>query len=165
MITLKLLSSQGICLTLPGNWRRVPANNTMIPVCPKCDVGLFIVQFKEIEVDYCDRCRGLWLDAGELEELMRRTGSNDDDPFLRLLNQTGTPSPTVRCLCPRCDSKLEEFVVNNLTLDRCPRGHGLWFDADELQKLLATCADASRTIAFINEIFGAKPTTKIEELK
>ena len=29
-------------------------------------------------------------------------------------------------------------VRGPLTLDRCPRGHGLWFDAEELEQLLAS---------------------------
>ena len=30
-----------------------------------------------VEIDYCPRCRGVWLDGGELEKLMER--SQDDD--------------------------------------------------------------------------------------
>ena len=44
----------------------------MIPVCPKCDVGLFILRFKSVELDYCERCRGVWLDGGELEAIERK---------------------------------------------------------------------------------------------
>lgn len=109
-------------------------------------------------MDYCDRCRGIWLDAGELESLIE----NDSDPFLRLLDQPGSPSPAERCLCPRCDSKLHEFTVNDLVLDRCPQGHGFWFDANELRHLL-TMFGASKTVAFLNDLFGNKPTTKTEE--
>jgi|GEM_PF-289402 len=134
----------------------------MIAVCPRCDAGLFLLHFKDVEVDYCERCRGVWLDAGELETLIKTTGSNANDPFLRLLDQSGAPSPAAHCLCPRCDSKLNEFTVNELVLDRCPRGHGLWFDANELQQLL-TLSGASKTIAFLNDLFGTKPTTKMEE--
>jgi Zn-finger nucleic acid-binding protein len=121
---------------------------------------MFLLHFKEVEVDYCERCRGIWLDAGELETLIE----NANDPFLRLLDHSGTPSPAERCLCPRCDAKLHEFRVNDLVLDRCPRGHGLWFDADELRHLL-TMFGASKTGAFLNDLFGTKPTTKTEEPK
>ena len=125
---------------------------------------MFLLHFKEVEVDYCERCRGIWLDTGELEALIEITGSSANDPFLRQLEQTGTPSSASRCLCPRCDSKLNEFAVNDLLLDRCPRGHGLWFDANELHQLL-TMFGASQTIAFLNDLFGTKPTTNTEETK
>ncbi len=148
-------------LTSSNLWHII---HTMIAVCPKCDIGMFLLHFKEVEVDYCECCRGIWLDHGELKALIETTGSDAPDPFLRQLEQTGTPSPRSHCLCPRCDSKLHEFTVNKLVLNRCPRGHGLWFDADELQQLL-TMFGASQTIAFLNDLFGTKPTTKTEETK
>ena len=115
----------------------------MIPVCPKCDVGLFILKFKSVEVDYCERCRGVWLDSGELEQLAVT-------PLSDFQRQTGTVPPGKKHLCPRCDSRLEEIAApGNLTLDKCPHGHGLWFDADELQRLLATC-----DVPHLEEIFG-----------
>src|SRR5436309_528641 len=137
----------------------------MIPVCPKCDEGLFILTFKGVEVDFCHRCRGVWLDAGELELLMHRTGAHaEHDPLLKFQRQHGTLPRGRKHLCPRCDKPLHEITVRKweadsvgrpsenrasetpshisqqqtrapLTLDRCPRRHGLWFDADELQQL------------------------------
>ena len=130
----------------------------MIRVCPKCDTGLFVVHFKDIEVDVCPSCRGLWLDAGELEALLQRTGAATDDPFLRFQTQPGTRPAGTKHLCPRCDAALHEIQAGtSLTLDRCPRGHGLWFDADELQQLLAMFPASSRTgktIEFVDELFG-----------
>jgi Zn-finger nucleic acid-binding protein len=130
--------------------------SVMIHVCPKCDVGLFILNFKAIEVDYCERCRGIWLDAGELEQLAG--GSLTD-----FQHQAGVVPPGKKHLCPRCDAPLEEIHIRNkLTLDRCPRGHGLWFDADELQQLLAMsrpAGSASQAINQLNELFGSAPKT------
>lgn len=136
----------------------------MVPVCPKCDVPLFILHFKDIEVDFCDRCRGLWLDAGELEALLERTGACADDPLLHFQQQRGVLPNGRPHLCPRCDEPLREIQVEragspSLTLDRCPRGHGLWFDADELQRLLSMFppeSGAGKTIDHLNELFGMK---------
>jgi Zn-finger nucleic acid-binding protein len=108
----------------------------MIPVCPKCDVGLFRLRFKSVEINYCEKCRGVWLDAGELEQLA-------ESLLPDFQSQPGTVPPGKKHLCPRCDAWLEEIAApGNLTLDKCPRGHGLWFDADELQQLLATAPGA-----------------------
>ena len=134
----------------------------MIPVCPKCDAQLFSLRFKEVEVDFCEHCRGLWLDAGELEALMRQTGAVANDPLLAFQNQPGANPRGRKHLCPRCDRALREIAVPRpgaeaLRLDRCPRGHGLWFDANELQQLLALfppASGATHTIAFLNEILG-----------
>ena len=115
----------------------------MMPVCPKCDTGLFILKSKSVEVDYCENCRGVWLDAGELEQL---AGS----PFPDFQRQLGTIPPGKKHLCPRCDAPLAEISApGNLTLDKCLNGHGLWLDADELQQLLATS-----NVPYLNDIFG-----------
>ena len=143
----------------------------MIHVCPKCDVGLLTAHFKEMQVDYCERCHGLWLDDGELEELMTRTGASTSDPLLNLLaREPGAVPPGQKHLCPRCDKPLTEIHIAangtpSLTLDRCA-GHGLWFDAMELQQLLAMFppeTGAARTLAFLNELFGSHSTTPKEK--
>jgi Zn-finger nucleic acid-binding protein len=144
----------------------------MIRVCPKCDVPLFILHFKDIEIDFCHHCRGLWLDAGELEALMQQTGANPHDPLLKFQQQSGIQSVGRPHLCPRCDAPLHEIPVEptgtprltleaRLRLDKCPRGHGLWFDADELQQLLAmfpTESGAGKTIDYLDELFATKST-------
>jgi Zn-finger nucleic acid-binding protein len=127
---------------------RLPQTALMTPVCPKCDIGLFILRLESVEVDYCDRCRGVWLDAGELEQLA-------DISLPDFQRQVGTVSPGRKHLCPRCDARMEEITSpGNLTLDKCPRGHGLWFDTDELQQLLATC-----NVPHLNDIFGKSLNT------
>jgi len=144
----------------------------MIRVCPKCDVPLFILHFKDIEIDFCNHCQGLWLDAGELEALMEQTGADTHDPLLKFQQQTGAQPSGRPHLCPRCDAPLHEITIDpcshgaqspcpapHLTLDKCPRGHGLWFDADELQQLLAMFppeSGASKTIDYLNELFTTK---------
>ena len=124
----------------------------MIPVCPKCDTGLFMLKFKSVEVDYCERCRGVWLDAGELEQLA-------DGLLTDFQRQVGTVPPGRKHLCPRCDARLEEIIApGDLTLDKCPHGHGLWFDADELSQLL-TMSHADQAVAYLNDIFGKSLNT------
>jgi Zn-finger nucleic acid-binding protein len=40
--------------------------------CPKCDGQMQGVMFEGIEIDACDKCGGIWLDAGEMPALMKR---------------------------------------------------------------------------------------------
>lgn len=37
--------------------------------CPRCDGALVEITFEEVLIDRCNKCHGLWLDAGELERL------------------------------------------------------------------------------------------------
>ena len=40
--------------------------------CPRCDGALREVAYEDVRIDRCEKCRGIWLDAGELEQLTRR---------------------------------------------------------------------------------------------
>lgn len=33
--------------------------------CPKCDGTLIETDFEKIKIDVCDKCSGVWFDAGE----------------------------------------------------------------------------------------------------
>jgi hypothetical protein len=39
--------------------------------CPKCGMELIEIDYKEIKVDKCSECDGIWLDAGELEAVAK----------------------------------------------------------------------------------------------
>lgn len=40
-------------------------------LCPTCDnVNLAMTDRQGIEIDYCPKCRGIWLDRGELDRLI-----------------------------------------------------------------------------------------------
>jgi uncharacterized protein len=46
------------------------------PVCP--DSTLSMSNREGIEIDYCPTCRGVWLDRGELDKIIERSG--DESP-------------------------------------------------------------------------------------
>ena len=143
----------------------------MVPVCPKCDVGLVIFNFKGIEVDICPKCHGLWLDQGELEELLHSTNAKAPNPLLTSHGQPGTLPAGEKNFCPRCDARMVEILVEQpgkepLVLDRCPREHGLWFDADELQRFLTGSqagSGAAVLIEHLNELFRSVSKSNLEE--
>ena len=51
--------------------------------CPVDDEMLQMTERQGIEVDYCPRCRGVWLDRGELDKILERAAAElppaDDD--------------------------------------------------------------------------------------
>jgi len=50
--------------------------------CPIDDETLVISDRNGVEIDYCPRCRGVWLDRGELDKIIERSGvdlSNRDN--------------------------------------------------------------------------------------
>lgn len=40
--------------------------------CPSCNVPLSMSDRQGVEIDYCPRCRGVWLDRGEIDKIVER---------------------------------------------------------------------------------------------
>ena len=40
--------------------------------CHFCNVDMKILMVKDVEIDKCPKCEGVWLDKGELEELAEK---------------------------------------------------------------------------------------------
>ena len=44
--------------------------------CPVCtDTDLILTERQAVEIDYCPKCRGVWLDRGELDKIIERSMS------------------------------------------------------------------------------------------
>jgi Zn-finger nucleic acid-binding protein len=41
--------------------------------CPVDDTELVMTDRQGVEIDYCPKCRGVWLDRGELDKIIERT--------------------------------------------------------------------------------------------
>jgi hypothetical protein len=39
--------------------------------CPKCGMDLMEIDFKGMKIDECSACRGIWLDAGEFDAMVK----------------------------------------------------------------------------------------------
>jgi len=49
--------------------------------CPKCGMQLIEIDYKNIKVDKCSGCDGIWLDAGELGAISKLEKSGMDKLF------------------------------------------------------------------------------------
>lgn len=49
--------------------------------CPKCGMELIEIDYKDIKIDKCSECEGVWLDAGELDTISKITKSGLDKLF------------------------------------------------------------------------------------
>lgn len=54
-------------------------------LCPACRVDLVMSDRQGIEIDYCPKCRGVWLDRGELDKIIERSAAYEAD--------SGGPTP------------------------------------------------------------------------
>lgn len=103
--------------------------------CPVCKISMVILELKEVEVDYCIECKGVWLDEGELELLL-----NNKENVLKYLNSLNKFNNVKEdeYICPRCKDKMlkVKFDESEVVIDKCKNNHGLWFDKNELKDLL-----------------------------
>jgi hypothetical protein len=51
--------------------------------CPNCEELLVMTDRQGIEIDYCPKCRGVWLDKGELDKIIERSVSTQSSQELR----------------------------------------------------------------------------------
>jgi Zn-finger nucleic acid-binding protein len=129
--------------------------------CPVCSLDLIVVERQGIELDYCIQCRGFWFDAGELELLTQVLGAATPVTDIASLTPVSVSEKTRKC--PRCDRAMDKVKLGegtSVTIDRCPRFDGLWFDAGELGRTIALPAagapDSQPLLHFLGEVFNCR---------
>jgi Zn-finger nucleic acid-binding protein len=125
--------------------------------CPNCENHLVSLELADVEVDYCFTCKGIWLDKGELENLIRLEDGEDD--LLKSAAKTRTAEKKRKC--PACRKSMEKILAGKVApvlLDRC-LVHGIWFDSGELRKILSfSCKEeiSSPVVRLLDDMFAAQ---------
>lgn len=113
--------------------------------CSGCGGTMKELTVEKVTIDRCERCGGVWLDAGEADDLVKAAPKSPKDALKKkkyeLLRQWKVspqdPRPTDRA-CPRCDEHLQRVNykdVPGLLVDKCPEDCGLYLDQGELEKI------------------------------
>lgn len=89
--------------------------------CPRCDGALLTYAWEDAEVDACPKCNGVWLSCAEWEAISD--------------NLAPTSETRSQLRCPECETKMLAQFYGSTEIDRCKRGHGLWFDRDEIDTI------------------------------
>jgi Zn-finger nucleic acid-binding protein len=123
-------------------------------LCPVCQKDMAVLEFNQIEMDFCLSCEGCWLDAGELGLVL--TGTVDVPSDWRI--EAGVRS---RRRCPRCGGRMSAGPLPGTTVevDVCDRQHGMWLDQGELRAVAEVRGRAGRTTAladFLGTLLQAK---------
>jgi Zn-finger nucleic acid-binding protein len=111
--------------------------------CPRCRVDMTAVAIGSTMLRECGQCDGLWVEASALEKICA-----DREQQAAVLG-TASPAPShavhldqsqkVRYVpCPQCAQ-----LMNRINFARCSgvvvdvcKGHGTWFDAEELRQII-----------------------------
>jgi uncharacterized protein with PIN domain len=58
--------------------------------CPKCGADLTTEDYHGVQIDRCPECNGMWLDAGEGEELLAREDAGVINIFKSIMRGVGS---------------------------------------------------------------------------
>lgn len=128
--------------------------------CPVCKNPMITLELAQVEIDYCTGCKGIWLDAGEMEMLLGDRDKSKDliASFRKSPHINESPRK-----CPICLKQMEKIIVGPeqpaLVLDRCAKGDGLWFDKGELNNIIdkARLDESNKIKHLLADMFGANP--------
>ncbi len=116
--------------------------------CPKCQADMITLELEGVEIDYCEECGGIWLDAGELEILLGETAPQVTEAFIK-----EKKSAEQKIRCPACGKKMDKVACGSTRLDMCRKGHGFWFDKGELAEIIAFDDLESKVLYLLNNMF------------
>ena len=109
--------------------------------CPRCAIEMGALTLGGTDIRECERCFGLWVDVPSFEKIC-----SDREQQAAVLG-AASPAPTkpvqdinkVRYVpCPECQQ-----LMNRINFARCSgvvvdvcKGHGTWFDREELSRIV-----------------------------
>ncbi len=104
--------------------------------CPKCHAAMRRVRVGEIDIDRCQTCGGVWLDALEKDKLLRRPkDARAADVGASIPRHAKTPAVMQ---CPRDKSRMIRMVDKDqphVSFESCTVCGGAFLDAGELKDL------------------------------
>jgi len=136
-------------------------------ICPVCKYDMLVVEYHDIELDYCNSCKGVWFDSGELELLLKSQGLEEPKAFFDgILDSQEAVSSEKKRNCPICGHKMKKAAIGGqpeILIDTCRDKHGLWFDGGEVVQLIRHLAgehppkhdSGGQVISFLEEVFEA----------
>ena len=112
-------------------------------VCPRCRAGLRTRSVGQASMVECTGCGGLWIDQKDLERICERA---DEQELARRELEAANPGRPVDpsrgpayLPCPTCKDLMVRRNFggsSGVLIDVC-RGHGVWLDHRELERVLA----------------------------
>lgn len=110
--------------------------------CPSCKQALSECETEKLRYVECTVCGGLWLDEQVFQRVIEQRDHAVTDLLPPAQTRSGSAPPReakIRYLpCPVCGESMHRRNFGNISgviLDWC-RGHGWWFDAEELGRVL-----------------------------
>ncbi|CAN5478330.1 hypothetical protein BH10ACI2_BH10ACI2_20800 [soil metagenome] len=135
--------------------------------CPRCKLRLDLLQIGETKFRECHKCNGLWSDVETFEHLCSTAEQQSAVlGFMAERNQNAEPPASISYVpCPDCKQLMNRsnFArASGVIIDTCKK-HGIWFDADELSKIIEFIQRGGMELARKRELFAIE--TEREKLR
>lgn len=127
--------------------------------CPRCQVEMEAVAVGAATLRECARCSGLWVEAAAFEQICADREQQavvlNGAVARRAVAEGSNVEGHVRYMpCPQCAQ-----LMNRINFARCSgvvvdvcKGHGTWFDRDELQRVVEFIRAGGMSAARAREI-------------
>jgi Zn-finger nucleic acid-binding protein len=100
--------------------------------CPRCAVALEDAGSTRA----CPGCRGLWVAHEVVADMIQRM--LPPGALGRVV--LAVVDRAERLPCPSCHDAMDPTTIHEVVLDACGKGHGVWFDGEELELALRAVA-------------------------
>lgn len=133
--------------------------------CPRCKAPMLVVEYEGVELDTCLECEGTWFDRDELELLFEELSAEAQGLLPREMQSLPEAQTRERKRrCPACGRKMRKVLIGpgqDILIDVCPQGDGLWFDSKEVAQLAREAIDAvpglaGKAIHFMGQVFRSQ---------
>jgi Zn-finger nucleic acid-binding protein len=113
--------------------------------CPRDGEKLFPVRYEgDVFVDECTKCKGAFLDRGELEKIEEEHAQEFRDSLSRMPDLVAGAYERARqraegeLKCPKCGAEMEtrEYAYcSQVMINKCVKCGGIWLDRGEVKAL------------------------------
>ena len=107
--------------------------------CPKCQDELTVRKIKNIEVNECKQCEGIWFEKDQLRKVKDQTDSDLNwMDFEIWQNKDKFKVGSEKYDCPKCAVKMDvlDYDKTKIDIDFCSSCSGVWLDKGELRKII-----------------------------
>jgi Zn-finger nucleic acid-binding protein len=126
--------------------------NVKVRLCPDHRIALKAIKYEGEFVDQCALCGGLWCSLNSIEIILKKRIQKFDKETIQIAKDYNFPSLELEMKkvkvearkCLECDEDMKKHDFSksiNISIDRCLKGHGVWLDKDEIDRIQVLVED------------------------
>lgn len=123
--------------------------------CPCCNIRLARKMIRDVEVNECEKCRGLWFEDDELRKAKDSTDEDLNWIDFEIWEHRDKVKPRSGDLrCPQCGQAMVavDYGHTAIEIDYCPQCRGTWLGEGEFRKIIEALTEELLTKTFSDYI-------------